>query len=122
MSQTDGVLVQVDNVEKTFRRGSEEIHVLAGLHLDVPRGEFLAEVLDDDFISAALAGLVFYSLELVSLPEFGGERDEFHAGVTLFEPGENDGCVQAAGLGENDFLGILLRRRVAVGHGEKPLL
>jgi len=42
MSQNDGVLVQVDNVEKTFRRGSEEIHVLAGLHLEVPRGDFLA--------------------------------------------------------------------------------
>jgi putative ABC transport system ATP-binding protein len=39
---TDGVLVDVDQVEKTFRRGSEEIHVLSGLSLDVPRGEFLA--------------------------------------------------------------------------------
>ncbi len=29
-------------VEKTFRRGSEEIHVLAGLNLDVAKGEFLA--------------------------------------------------------------------------------
>jgi putative ABC transport system ATP-binding protein len=39
---TNGVLVDVDSVEKTFRRGSEEIHVLSGLSLDVPRGEFLA--------------------------------------------------------------------------------
>ena len=39
---TDGILVDVDQVEKTFRRGSEEIHVLSGLSLDVPRGEFLA--------------------------------------------------------------------------------
>ena len=39
---TNGVLVDVDQVEKTFRRGSEEIHVLSGLNLDVPRGEFLA--------------------------------------------------------------------------------
>jgi putative ABC transport system ATP-binding protein len=29
-------------VEKTFRRGSEEIQVLAGLNLEVPKGEFLA--------------------------------------------------------------------------------
>src|SRR5215217_5943178 len=42
MSTSDGVLVQVKEVEKTFRRGSEEIHVLAGLNLDVPKGEFLA--------------------------------------------------------------------------------
>jgi putative ABC transport system ATP-binding protein len=29
-------------VDKVFHRGSEEIHVLSGLDLDVPRGEFLA--------------------------------------------------------------------------------
>src|SRR5438477_128897 len=38
----DGLLVRVNDVEKVFHRGSEEIHVLTGLNLDVPRGEFLA--------------------------------------------------------------------------------
>jgi putative ABC transport system ATP-binding protein len=38
----NNLLVKVENVEKTFHRGAEEIHVLAGLNLDVPRGEFLA--------------------------------------------------------------------------------
>ena len=41
----DGVsqnLVQVTNVDKVFRRGSEEIHVLGGLDLAIPEGEFLA--------------------------------------------------------------------------------
>ena len=42
MSNTNGVLVRVTNVEKVFRRGSEEIRVLAGLSLDVPSGDFLA--------------------------------------------------------------------------------
>lgn len=36
------LLVRVDNVDRTFRRGSEEIHVLSGMHLEVPKGEFLA--------------------------------------------------------------------------------
>lgn len=35
-------LVRVDQVEKVFHRGSEEIHVLANLSLQVARGEFLA--------------------------------------------------------------------------------
>ena len=35
-------LIQIKNVSRTFRRGSEEIHVLAGLDLDVQQGEFLA--------------------------------------------------------------------------------
>ena len=42
MNTSDGVLVQVENVDKTFHRGSEEIHVLSGLSLEVPKGEFLA--------------------------------------------------------------------------------
>jgi putative ABC transport system ATP-binding protein len=38
----NGALVRVESVEKIFRRGSEDIHVLADLHLQVPTGEFLA--------------------------------------------------------------------------------
>jgi putative ABC transport system ATP-binding protein len=35
-------LVRVTEVSKNFRRGSEEIHVLSNLDLEVKRGEFLA--------------------------------------------------------------------------------
>jgi len=38
----NGMLVNVDGVEKVFHRGEEEIHVLAAAHLEVPAGEFLA--------------------------------------------------------------------------------
>ena len=38
----NGMLVHVDGVEKIFHRGSEDIHVLRDLHLQVPAGEFLA--------------------------------------------------------------------------------
>jgi putative ABC transport system ATP-binding protein len=40
---TDGTpLVRVDGVNRTFKRGSEEIHVLSSLNLEVAPGEFLA--------------------------------------------------------------------------------
>ena len=45
MSETKsntGTLVQVEGVDKVFHRGSEDIHVLADLNLQVPTGEFLA--------------------------------------------------------------------------------
>ena len=45
MSETKAnpeVLVRVDGVEKLFHRGSEDIHVLANLNLQVMAGEFLA--------------------------------------------------------------------------------
>ncbi len=42
MSSPNGALVRVNNVDKVFRRGAEEIHVLSGLSLEVPKGDFLA--------------------------------------------------------------------------------
>lgn len=38
----DNALVSVKGVDKVFKRGSEEIHVLGGLDLEIPEGEFLA--------------------------------------------------------------------------------
>ena len=42
MTESDRFLVLVKDVEKSFRRGAEEIHVLSELNLEVPPGEFLA--------------------------------------------------------------------------------
>ncbi|KAA9131696.1 ABC transporter ATP-binding protein [Marinihelvus fidelis] len=38
----DRRLVDVRGVDKVFKRGSEEVHVLGGLDLQIPKGEFLA--------------------------------------------------------------------------------
>jgi putative ABC transport system ATP-binding protein len=38
----DSGLIQVRDLDKTYRRGGEEIHVLQGLNLDVSQGEFIA--------------------------------------------------------------------------------
>src|SRR6201995_4398735 len=35
-------LIQVRGLDKTYKRGGEEIHVLQGLNLDVSKGEFVA--------------------------------------------------------------------------------
>ncbi len=42
MSEFNGTLVKARGVTKTFKRGSEVIHVLAELDLDIPEGEFLS--------------------------------------------------------------------------------
>ena len=42
MSDNNQTVVHVQGVAKNFRRGSEEIHVLQGLDLEIPKGEFLA--------------------------------------------------------------------------------
>jgi putative ABC transport system ATP-binding protein len=38
----DGILVTVRDVHKEFRRGGERIDVLHGMHVEIPRGDFLA--------------------------------------------------------------------------------
>ncbi len=42
MSSDADILVRVSNVEKRYRRGSEDLHILNKLNLEVPRGDFLA--------------------------------------------------------------------------------
>jgi len=42
VNSTDDPLVKVNGVDKVFKRGSEVIHVLGGLDLQIPDGEFLA--------------------------------------------------------------------------------
>lgn len=42
MSAGKDTLVHVDQVEKNFKRGSEQIHVLSNMNLEVKEGEFLA--------------------------------------------------------------------------------
>jgi putative ABC transport system ATP-binding protein len=42
MSDSNGTLVRVEKVTKTFNRGAEQIHVLDGLDLSLQQGEFLA--------------------------------------------------------------------------------
>jgi len=41
-TEADTSLIQVRNVTKTYRRGSEEIHVLQGLNLDIEAGDYVA--------------------------------------------------------------------------------
>ncbi len=42
MSENGEVLVKVSAVDKIYRRGSEDLHILDKLDLEVPKGEFLA--------------------------------------------------------------------------------
>jgi putative ABC transport system ATP-binding protein len=42
MSDQTEILVKVEGVEKVFRRGAEELHILSQLSVDVAKGEFLA--------------------------------------------------------------------------------
>lgn len=42
MTESQPSLVKIRNVDKVFKRGTEQVHVLGGLDLEIPEGEFLA--------------------------------------------------------------------------------
>jgi len=42
MTEGQPNLVKIRNVDKVFKRGTEQVHVLGGLDLEIPAGEFLA--------------------------------------------------------------------------------
>ncbi len=66
-------------------------------------GEFLAEVFDDALVGTGFEGFFLDAFEFIALAEFGGEGDDLAAGVIVLEPGEDDGGIEAAGVGEDDF-------------------
>ena len=71
-------------------------------------GELLAHVLDEDLLHPQRLGLAPGRLQLLALPEVGGEGDDL-ASVPLLQPLQDDGGIEAAGVGEHDF--------PDVGHG-----
>ena len=76
---------------------------------DVILDKFLAQVFDVELGSAGLDGLFLKALQLRALPHVRGHGDDFAALVVFLEPGDDDGRVQTAGIGQNDLL-ILLHR------------
>jgi putative ABC transport system ATP-binding protein len=75
MSTPNETLVRVQQADKIFKRGSEEIHVLAGLNLEVPKGEFLALMGPSGSGKSTLLNLIG-GLDRASrgTVEIGGER------------------------------------------------
>ncbi len=71
--------------------------------------EFLAHVLDEDVLrlDAHQLRLAPRRLQLLALPEIGGEGDDL-APIGRLQPLEDDGGVEPAGIGEDDFLDFRL--------------
>ena len=67
---------------------------------------FLGEVQHIELGSAGLDGLLLQPLQLVGLTHVAGDGDDLAVIVILFQPGDDDGCIQTARVGENDFFDI----------------
>jgi len=67
-------------------------------------GELVAQVFDDDLAGSAGQPLGLQPFKLVvALTDVGAEADDF-AAIVFAQPGYDDGCVQATGVGQDDFV------------------
>ena len=66
--------------------------------------EFLAQIVDEDFcLMPIISAFCARRLQLLALAEVGGEGHHL-AADSFLQPAENDGGVQPAGIGQDDFL------------------
>src|SRR5262249_55636166 len=72
---------------------------------DVITDEFLAEVLDVCGLSAGGQRLFARRFQIFLLTDVADHSDDF-AAVVFLEPRDDDGGVEASGVGENNFFGF----------------
>ena len=84
---------------------------------EIPRELFL-EILDANFAGAHGLGFAPGGLELLTLTDVGGECDDL-AAVLILQPLQNDGCIQATGVGQDDFADFHCRFSLAIAVAER---
>ncbi len=66
--------------------------------------KFFAQIINIDFFDTIGFGLRPRRLQFFALTQIGREGDNFTS-LFFLKPFQDDGCVQSAGIGEDDFLG-----------------
>jgi hypothetical protein len=67
--------------------------------------ELTPQVAHHDVVGAAASRLALDALQLAALPELRRKRHHLRARISLLQPGEDDGRVEAAGVREHDLPG-----------------
>ena len=75
---------------------------------DVVLHEVLLQVEDIQLGCAGRFGLLFEAVQLGALPHITGNGDDFAVVVIFFQPGNDNGGIQTAGIRQNDFLDVFL--------------
>ena len=92
--------------------GAQQVLLIGGAHLQ--RGDddvvhhLVGQVRDVQLAGAGLDGLLLQALQLVVLAHVAGHGDDLRVVVVLLQPGDDDGRIQAAGIGQHDLLDVLL--------------
>ena len=89
------------------KAGAQQVALIvgAGLHGgdDVVVHKFVGQILDVQLAGPRGLGPGFQPVQLAGLADVAADGDDFAVVVVLFQPGDDDGGVQAAGIGQDHF-------------------
>ena len=107
-----GDLHQLLGDDGSCKGGAQQVLLIAGAHLqggpDDVLHHLVGQVGDVQLAGAGLDGLLLQTVQLVALAHIGGHGDDLGIVVVLLQPGDDDGCIQAAGIGQDDLLDVFL--------------
>ena len=87
--------------------GAQQIVLILGPHHhggdDHVVHHLVGEVLHIQLGGAGLDGLLLQAVQLGALAHVAGHGDDLRVAVVLLQPGDDDGCIQAAGIGQHYF-------------------
>ena len=90
--------------------GAQEVILIhgAGFHGgdDVVIHIFFRQVQHIQLAGAGLQGLFLQAVQLGALSDVAGDGDDLRIVVVLLQPGDDDGCIETAGVGEDDLLDV----------------
>ena len=70
---------------------------------DVSGKKFFAQIFDDDLAGASRVRLLHDCFDIVTLADVADHGDDVVV-VVFFEPWNDDGSIESAGIGEDDFV------------------
>ena len=89
---------------------AQEVGLVLGVHLhggdDDLVHHLVHKIRHDELGGAGLDGLLLQALQLIPLAHVGGHGDDLGVVVVLLQPGDDDGGIQAAGIGQHDLLNV----------------
>ena len=91
----------------TGKGGAQQIVLVLGTHHH--RGDdhvvhhLVGQVLNVQLGGTGLDGLLLQTVQLAALAHVGGDGDDLGVIVVLLQPGDDDGSIQTAGIGEHNF-------------------
>ena len=107
-----GDLRQLLADDGTGKGGAQQIGLILGVHLQAGDDDVVHHLVHqighDQLAGAGLDGLLLQTLQLVGLTHIAGHGDDLRVVVVLLQPGNDNGGIQSAGVGQYDLLDICM--------------